>query len=87
MKNVTFIAKGRLPGKEVHFYTYALESGREIKVVVTAAELRSLKKKFNCDLEEVARHALEYAVSSGLTENEVHLTGKTYLAVRKKLGE
>ena len=87
MKPIAITDKGRLPDKEVYFCTYALQSGREIKVVVTAAELRSLKKEFNCDLEKVARWALEQAIEDDLTDNEVHLAGKTYLAVRKKLKE
>ena len=83
MKQITLTDKGPLPDKDVYFCTYALEADREIKVIVTAQTL----KEFNCDLEKVAQCALEQALEDGLTGNEVHLTGKAYLAVKKKLRE
>lgn len=86
VKQTTLVDKGRLPDKDVYFCTYALEEGREIRVIVNGPTFVGLKKEFNCDLEKVTRLALEQALESGIKGNEVHLTGKTYLAVRKKLG-
>lgn len=83
MKDATFIKKGKLPDKDVCFCIYALKSGREIKVFATSQVL----KDFNCDLKTVTRLALEQALADGLKRDEVHLTGKTYLAVKKKLRE
>jgi hypothetical protein len=87
LKQITLTDKGRLPDKEVYFCTYALKSGREIKVIVNGLDLREMKKKFNCDLEEVTSYALEQALVDGFKGHEIHLTGKIYHTVRKKLGE
>jgi hypothetical protein len=87
LNQITLTDKGRLPDKDAYFCIYALEDGGEIKVIVNGPTLVGLKKEFNCDLEKMARCALEQAIADGLTDNEVHLTGKTYLAVGKKLKE
>jgi len=87
LKQLTLSNKGKLPDKDAFFCTYVLEEDREIKVIVNGPTLIGLKKQFNCDLETVAQLAIQHASQSGIKGNEVHLTGKTYLAVKKKLKE
>lgn len=87
MKQIALTYKGRLPDKEVYFCIYAVKPDREIKVLVTSQVLSGLKKEFKCDLETVARLAIEHTLESGIKGKEVNLAGKTYIAVRKKLKE
>ncbi len=78
------VEQGRLADKDVYFCRFCDKSERQVRVIVAEQTLSEFKKDFRCDLEKVCRHAAEYAFRNG-SEGDLELTGKTYLAVRRKL--
>ncbi|MDA2911208.1 hypothetical protein MYX04_09790 [Nitrospiraceae bacterium AH_259_D15_M11_P09] len=49
------------------------ESGLTIRVVITGLAIRDLYR-FDCDLNTITKHAVEWALREGVTEGEVVVT-------------
>ena len=84
MIQLTLLEQGHLADKDVYFCRFCDEGERKVRVIVTAQTLSEFKKDFRCDLEKICRHAGEYAIRNGI-EDDVELTGETYLAVKRRL--
>ncbi len=74
MHQVMIIEQALVPERDAYrsVCTYD-ESGLTIRVIITGLAIRDLNR-FDCGLNTITKHAVEWALREGVTEGEVVLT-------------
>ena len=74
MHQIKIIEQSRVQDKDSYYSTCTYDdSGLTIRAVISSQALKDLNR-FNCDLNTITRHAVEWALREGVTEGEVVVT-------------